>query len=159
MDYKAKSVSIREKTGGQLEVVSKAKLRDHEDLSVFYSPGIAGPCVAIARDKALSKKLTIRRNTVAVISDGSAVLGLGNIGPEAALPVMEGKCMLLKEFGGVDGIPIVLDTQDTEEIIETITRLAPTFGGINLEDISAPRCFEIEERLSEVLDIPVFHDD
>lgn len=159
MDYGKKSVEIRTQTGGQIFTGLKARLVTTEDLATYYSPGIAEPCRIIANDKAASRTLTIRRNTVAVISDGSAVLGLGNIGPEAALPVMEGKCMLLKQFAGVDAFPIVLDTQDTEEIIETIVRLAPTFGGINLEDIAAPRCFEIEARLSAQLDIPVFHDD
>lgn len=159
MDYEEKAVEIRSKSGGQIFTGLRAVLQSQEDLATFYSPGIAGPCRAIAAEPALSKQLTIRRNTVAVVSDGSAVLGLGNIGPEAALPVMEGKCMLLKQFADVDGVPIVLDTQDTDEIIETVARLAPTFGGINIEDISAPRCFEIEARLAEMLDIPVFHDD
>jgi len=159
MDYEGRSIEVRQQSGGQIFTGLKAALKDKEDLAVYYSPGIAGPCRVIAADKNLSRVLTGRRNTVAVISDGSAVLGLGNIGPEAALPVMEGKCMLLKQFADVDAIPIVLDTQDTEEIVETIIRLAPSFGGINLEDISAPRCFEIEKRLSEALDIPVFHDD
>ncbi len=159
MDYKKASVSVREETGGQIETGLKTSLDTQDDLATFYSPGIAGPCMVIADDVEQSKKLTIRKNTVAVVSDGSAVLGLGNIGPEAALPVMEGKSMLLKHFGGVDGFPIVLNTQDTEEIIETVKRIAPTFGGINLEDIAAPRCFEIEQRLTEALDIPVFHDD
>ncbi len=159
MDYKKASVLARQETGGQIETGLKASLDTQDDLATFYSPGIAGPCMVIADDVTQSKKLTIRKNTVAVISDGSAVLGLGNIGPEAALPVMEGKSMLLKHFGGVDGFPIVLKTQDTEEIIETVKTIAPTFGGINLEDIAAPRCFEIEQRLIEALDIPVFHDD
>ncbi len=159
MDYEQRSVDIRTKSGGQIYTGLKAELSTQEDLATYYSPGIAGPCRVIATDPQRSKELTQRRNTVAVISDGSAVLGLGNIGPTAALPVMEGKCMLLKHFADVDGVPIVLDTQDTDEIIETITRLAPSFGGINLEDIAAPRCFEIEAALSERLDIPVFHDD
>lgn len=159
MDYEKRSVEIRSVSGGQIYTGLKAPLSTQEDLATYYSPGIAGPCRVIAKDSERSKDLTIRKNTVAVISDGSAVLGLGNIGPEAALPVMEGKCMLLKHFAEVDGIPIVLDTQDTDEIIETIVRLAPSFGGINLEDIAAPRCFEIEAALKARLDIPVFHDD
>lgn len=159
MDYQQKSITAREKIGGSIYTGLKAEPKDKEALSVFYSPGIAGPFLEIVKDPKKAFDLTIKKNTVAVISDGSAVLGLGNIGAEAALPVMEGKCMLLKHFGDVDGIPIVLDTQDTDEIVETILRIAPTFGGINLEDISAPRCFEIEARLNEKLDIPVFHDD
>jgi len=159
MDYNQASLQARTKNGGQIYTGLKPELNSVDDLSTHYSPGIAEPCRVIAEDKQQSKILTQRRNTVAVISDGSAVLGLGNIGPEAALPVMEGKCMLLKKFGNVDGVPIVLDTQDTDELVETIVRLAPTFGGINLEDISAPRCFEIERRVAEKVDIPVFHDD
>lgn len=159
MNFEEKSVEIRKESGGQIFTGLKAELKSREDLSVYYSPGIAGPCRAIAKDKNLAKKLTIKKNCVAIISDGSAVLGLGNIGPEAGLPVMEGKAMLFKQFGGVDAFPIVLDTQDVDEIVATIKNIAPTFGGINLEDISAPRCFEIEKRLSEILDIPVFHDD
>ncbi len=159
MDFGAKSVSVREESGGQIFTGLKGRLKTKEDLSVFYTPGIAQPCREIAKDKSLAKKLTIKKNSVAVVSDGSAVLGLGNIGPEASLPVMEGKSMLFKQFGDVDAYPIVLDTQDTEEIIQIVKNIAPGFGGINLEDISAPRCFEIEERLSKMLDIPVFHDD
>lgn len=151
-------IELSKKIGGKIEIRSKAKLTK-KTLPILYTPGVAEVSRAIAKDKRLSKKYTIRKNTIAVISDGSAVLGLGNIGPEAALPVMEGKCLLLKELGGVDAIPIVLATQDTEEIIKTVKLLAPTFGGINLEDICAPRCFEIEERLKKELDIPVFHDD
>ncbi len=158
-DFGEKSVQIRKKFGGQIYTGLKKELKTIEDLSIFYTPGIAEPCRRIAEDKELAKFLTVKRNMVAVISDGSAVLGLGNIGPEASLPVMEGKSMLFKQFGGVDAIPIVLDTQDTEEIIQTVKNIAPTLGGINLEDISAPRCFEIEERLINELDIPVFHDD
>ena len=158
MDYQAKSIAVREATGGQIFTGMKAEPANKEDLSVYYSPGIAGPCMAIHNDPSLAKKLTINRNTVAVITDGSAVLGLGNIGA-AGLPVMEGKCMLFKHFGGVDGIPIILDTQDIDEMEQTILNIAPTFGGINLEDIGAPKCFELEERLKEKLDIPVFHDD
>ncbi len=159
MDYQQKSIAARETMGGPIFTGLKAEPKDKEALSTFYSPGIAGPCLEIAQTPARAFELTQKKNTVAVISDGSAVLGLGNIGAEAALPVMEGKCMLLKHFGGVDGIPVVLNTQDTDEIVETIVRMAPTFGGINLEDIAAPRCFEIEAQLNELLDIPVFHDD
>ena len=134
-------------------------MKSREDLSVAYTPGVAEPCKVIAEDREAAYKYTMKANTVAVVSDGSAVLGLGNIGPHAAMPVMEGKAVLFKEFGGVNAVPICLDTQDTEEIIKAVTWLAPGFGGINLEDISAPRCFEIEERLKATLDIPVFHDD
>ncbi len=145
--------------GGKIEVTSKSPLKTRDDLSMAYTPGVARVVRAIAEDPARAFALTIKRNTVAVVSDGSAILGLGNLGPLAAMPVMEGKAMLFKEFGRVDAFPICLDTQDTNEIIETVVRIAPAFGGINLEDISAPRCFEIEERLRERLDIPVFHDD
>ncbi len=145
--------------GGKLEVKSKVPVKTRDDLSMIYTPGVARVCRSIHEDPDATFALTIRRNTVAVVTDGSAVLGLGNIGPRAALPVMEGKAVLFKEFGGVDAFPICLDTQDTEKIIETCCALAPTFGGINLEDISAPRCVEIEERLTELLEIPVFHDD
>ncbi len=145
--------------GGKLEVRSKVPLKTRDDLSRAYTPGVARVCLAIAKDKSDARHLTIKRNTVAVVSDGSAVLGLGNIGPEAAMPVMEGKAALFKRFADVDAWPICLDTQDTEEIIRTVQLIAPGFGGINLEDISAPRCFEIEARLKELLDIPVFHDD
>lgn len=144
---------------GKLETVSKTPVKSREDLSIAYTPGVAEPCKVIAKDKEASYIYTSKANTVAVVSDGSAVLGLGNIGPHAAMPVMEGKAVLFKEFGNVNAVPICLDTQDTEEIIKAVTYLAPTFGGINLEDISAPRCFEIEERLKATLDIPVFHDD
>lgn len=150
---------LHEQWNGKLEVVSKAPVKSREDLSIAYTPGVAEPCKVIAQDKEAAYKYTMKANTVAVVSDGSAVLGLGNIGPYAAMPVMEGKAVLFKEFGGVNAVPICLDTQDTEEIIKTVTCLAPAYGGINLEDISAPRCFEIEERLKEILDIPVFHDD
>ena len=159
MNYGQQSIDIRTQSGGQIFTGLKKELKNTEDLSTFYTPGIAEPCRQIAGDKSLAKKLTVKKNMVAVISDGSAVLGLGNIGPEAALPVMEGKCMLFKQFGGVDAIPIVLDTQDTEAIVQTVKNIAPGLGGINLEDISAPRCFEIEDRLTESLDIPIFHDD
>ena len=145
--------------GGKLEVKSKFKINNREQLSKAYTPGVAKVCMAIHKDKSKAHQLTIKRNMVAVISDGSAVLGLGNIGPEAAMPVMEGKAMLFKDFGGVDAFPICLDTQSTDEIVETVIRLAPGFGGINLEDISSPRCFEIEERLANALNIPVMHDD
>lgn len=158
MDYNKESLASRAQ-GSPLYTGINAKLENKDDLSVYYSPGIAEPCRVIAKDKASSRLLTIKRNTIAVVSDGSAVLGLGNIGPEAALPVMEGKCMLFKTFADVNAIPIVLSTQDADEIVDTVKRIAPTFGGINLEDISAPRCFEIERRLSEECDIPVFHDD
>jgi len=152
------SIQLSKKIGGKIEIRSKNKLTK-ENLPLLYTPGVAEVSKAIAKNKKLSFDYTIRKNTVAVVSDGSAVLGLGNLGPEGALPVMEGKSLLFKELGGVDAIPIVLDTQNTEEIIKTIKNIAPTFGGINLEDISAPRCFEIEERLKKELDIPVFHDD
>jgi malate dehydrogenase (oxaloacetate-decarboxylating) len=152
------SIKLSKKIGGKIEIKSKQKLTA-ENLPILYTPGVAEVSKAIAKNKKLAKVYTIKKNTVAVISDGSAVLGLGNIGPEAALPVMEGKCLLFKELAGVDAFPIVLNTQDTEEIIQTIKNIAPGFGGINLEDISAPRCFEIEERLKKELDIPVFHDD
>ena len=150
---------LHEQWNGKLEVVSKVPVKSREDLSIAYTPGVAEPCKVIAQDKEAAYKYTMKANTVAVVSDGSAVLGLGNIGPYAAMPVMEGKAVLFKEFGNVNAVPICLDTQDTEEIIKAVTYLAPGFGGINLEDISAPRCFEIEERLKEILDIPVFHDD
>jgi malate dehydrogenase (oxaloacetate-decarboxylating) len=145
--------------GGKIEQHNKSPLRTRDDLSMAYTPGVARVCMAIAEDRDKAFQYTIKRNTVAVVSDGTAVLGLGDIGPEASMPVMEGKCMLFKEFAGVDAFPIVLDTKDPDEIVETVQRIAPGFGGINLEDISAPRCFEIEDRLKAVLDIPVFHDD
>ncbi|MCD5380396.1 NADP-dependent malic enzyme [Candidatus Gracilibacteria bacterium] len=159
MDYFKESLKLHEKIKGKISTELKAGINNKDDLSTVYSPGVAEPCKEIAKDKELAYKYTLKENTVAVISDGSAVLGLGNIGGLAGLPVMEGKCALLKRFGGVNGFPIILDTQDTEEIISTIKHIAGTFGGINLEDISAPRCFEIEERLNAELDIPVFHDD
>jgi malate dehydrogenase (oxaloacetate-decarboxylating) len=145
--------------GGKIEVVSKHPVKTRDDLSMAYTPGVARVCLAIAQDRTKAFNLTIKQNTVAIVSDGTAVLGLGDIGPEAAIPVMEGKAMLFKEFGGVNAFPICLATKDTDEIVSTVTRIAPVFGGINLEDISAPRCFEIEDRLRETLDIPVFHDD
>lgn len=150
---------LHEKWNGKIDTVSKAEVNSREDLALAYTPGVAEPCKVIAENPDAAYKYTIKANTVAVVSDGSAVLGLGNIGPLAAMPVMEGKAVLFKEFSGVNAFPICLDTQDTDEIIETVVRIAPAFGGINLEDISAPRCFEIEERLKELLDIPVFHDD
>ncbi|MCH5271507.1 MAG: NADP-dependent malic enzyme [Lachnospiraceae bacterium] len=159
MTTNEKALLLHEQWNGKLETVSKTPVRSREDLSLAYTPGVAEPCKVIAQDKEAAYKYTIKANTVAVVSDGSAVLGLGNIGPYAAMPVMEGKAVLFKEFGGVNAVPICLDTQDTEEIIKAVTYLAPGFGGINLEDISAPRCFEIEEQLKEILDIPVFHDD
>ena len=159
MTIQGKALELHEKWNGKLETVSKTPVKSREDLSLAYTPGVAEPCKVIAKDKEAAYKYTMKANTVAVVSDGSAVLGLGNIGPYAAMPVMEGKAVLFKEFGGVNAVPICLDTQDTEEIIKAVTWLAPAYGGINLEDISAPRCFEIEERLKEILDIPVFHDD
>ena len=159
MDYGAESLRIHEKYKGKIGVKSRVSIQDKEDLSIAYTPGVAEPCKHIHEDKFLAYKYTIKGHTVAVVSDGTAVLGLGDIGPEAALPVMEGKALLFKEFGGVDAFPIVLDTKDPQEIIKTVKYISPTFGGINLEDISSPRCFEIEETLKNELDIPVFHDD
>ena len=159
MTLNEQALELHEKWQGKLETTSKAPVKSRQDLSLAYTPGVAEPCKVIAENKEAAYRYTMKANTVAVISDGSAVLGLGNIGPHAAMPVMEGKAVLFKEFGNVNAIPICLDTQDTEEIIKTVTYLAPGFGGINLEDISAPRCFEIEERLKATLDIPVFHDD
>ncbi|MCM1325201.1 MAG: NADP-dependent malic enzyme [Bacteroidales bacterium] len=159
MTTNEKALLLHEEWNGKLETVSKAPVKSREDLALAYTPGVAEPCKVIARDRDAAYKYTMKANTVAVISDGSAVLGLGNIGPYAAMPVMEGKCVLFKEFGGVNAVPICLDTQNTSDIIRTIVHLAPGFGGINLEDISAPRCFEIEEHLKTLLDIPVFHDD
>lgn len=159
MDNKEKALKCHEEWNGKLETTAKSKVNSREDLAIAYTPGVAEPCKVIAKDKEIAYKYTWKSNTVAVVSDGSAVLGLGNIGPYAAMPVMEGKCVLFKEFGNVNAVPICLDTQDTDEIIAAVKNIAPGFGGINLEDISAPRCFEIEERLKEILDIPVFHDD
>lgn len=159
MTTNEKALLMHEKWNGKLETVSKTPVKTREDLAIAYTPGVAEPCKVIAKDKEAAYKYTMKANTVAVVSDGSAVLGLGNIGPYAAMPVMEGKAVLFKEFGNVNAVPICLDTQDTEEIIKTVVNIAPAFGGINLEDISAPRCFEIESRLKELLDIPVFHDD
>lgn len=159
MTLAEKALKLHEEWNGKLETVSKTPVKSRKDLALAYTPGVAEPCKVIAQDKEAAYKYTMKANTVAVVSDGSAVLGLGNIGPYAAMPVMEGKAVLFKEFGGINAVPICLDTQDTEEIIKAVTYLAPGFGGINLEDISAPRCFEIEERLKATLDIPVFHDD
>lgn len=157
-DYYSESLALHEKLKGKIKMTTKLDIKTQDDLSLTYSPGVAAACRAIDEDVTKAFDLTIKSNTVAVVTDGSAVLGLGNIGPEAALPVMEGKCMLLKKFGDIDAFPICLDTQDTDEIVDTVRRIAPGFGGINLEDISAPRCFEVEERLQD-LGIPVFHDD
>lgn len=154
-----KALRLHEEWNGKFETTPKMKIQTREDLALAYTPGVAEPCKVIAKDKEAAYKYTIKSNTIAVVSDGSAVLGLGNIGAHAAMPVMEGKAVLFKEFGNVNAVPICLDTQDTEEIIKTVVNIAPAFGGINLEDISAPRCFEIETRLKELLDIPVFHDD
>ena len=159
MDLKEKALALHKQWKGKLSTEAKSPVKSREDLSIAYTPGVAEPCKVIAEDPSAAYTYTMKANTVAVISDGSAVLGLGNIGALAAMPVMEGKCVLFKEFADVNAIPIVLDTQDTEEIIRTVANIAPTFGGINLEDISAPRCFEIEERLKSMLNIPVFHDD
>lgn len=159
MNYNKAALEAHKKWNGKLETISKSPVKDRDALSVAYTPGVAEPCKVIAENPAEAYNYTIKANTVAVVSDGSAVLGLGNIGPFAAMPVMEGKCVLFKEFGNLNAVPICLDTQDTEEIIQTVKNIAPAFGGINLEDISAPRCFEIEERLKKMLDIPVFHDD
>ncbi len=159
MTANEKALLMHEKWNGKIETAAKAPVNSRENLAIAYTPGVAEPCRIIAKDPREAYKYTMKANTIAVVSDGSAVLGLGNIGPHAAMPVMEGKAVLFKEFGGVNAVPICLDTQDTEEIIKAVTWIAPGFGGINLEDISAPRCFEIEERLKEILDIPVFHDD
>ena len=159
MTTNEKAMMMHKEWNGKIETVAKAPVKTREDLAIAYTPGVAEPCKAIHEDPELAYTYTMKANTIAVVSDGSAVLGLGNIGPHAAMPVMEGKAVLFKEFGGVNAVPICLDTQDTEEIIKAVTWLAPTFGGINLEDISAPRCFEIEQRLKATLNIPVFHDD
>ena len=159
MDFNELSLKMHEENRGKVEVVPKVKIKDRNDLSTAYTPGVAEPCRKIRDNKAEVYRYTCKSNMVAVVSDGTAVLGLGDIGPEAAIPVMEGKAILFKEFAGVDAFPICLDTKDVDEIVETVKRIAPVFGGINLEDISAPRCFEIEKRLKEELDIPVFHDD
>ena len=159
MNLREEALKKHEAWQGKLEIVSKAKVDSREALAIAYTPGVAEPCKEIAQNKENVYKYTMKGNTVAVISDGTAVLGLGDIGPEAAMPVMEGKAVLFKEFAGINAVPICIDTKDTEEIIKFVKQIAPTFGGINLEDISAPRCIEIEERLKEELNIPVFHDD
>lgn len=159
MTINEKALQLHEQWNGKLETTSKAPISSREDLALAYTPGVAEPCKKIAENPDDVYKYTIKSNTIAVVSDGSAVLGLGNIGAKAAMPVMEGKAVLFKEFGGVNAFPICLDTQDTDEIVKAVKQIAPAFGGINLEDISAPRCFEIEERLKKELDIPVFHDD
>jgi len=159
MNYAEISLKMHKELKGKLEVKSKVPVANKDDLSIAYTPGVAEPCRIIAKDREKAWEYTIKSNYIAVISDGTAVLGLGDIGPEAAMPVMEGKCLLFKEFGGVDAVPICIDTKDVDEIVELIIRLAPSFGGFNLEDISGPRCFEIERRLKKALDIPVFHDD
>lgn len=159
MNLYEQSIERHKKNAGKLEVRSKVPLLTKEDLSLAYTPGVAGVCLAIAEDKKLIHSLTLKRNTIAIVTDGSAILGLGDLGPHASIPVMEGKACIFKEFGGVDAFPIALDTKDTEEIIKAVKQIAPVFGGINLEDISAPRCFLIEERLRKELDIPVMHDD
>ena len=159
MTNNERALQMHKEWNGKLETTAKAHVNSREDLAIAYTPGVAEPCKVIAKDPEAAYTYTMKANTVAVVSDGSAVLGLGNIGALAAMPVMEGKCVLFKEFGGVNAVPICLDTQDTEEIIRSVVNIAPAFGGINLEDISAPRCFEIETRLKELLNIPVFHDD
>lgn len=157
--FSQQSIKIHKKLKGKIEVKSKARLKTKKDLSIFYTPGVGAVSSYLAKNKKETREMTIKNNSVAIVSDGSAVLGLGNIGPEGAIPVMEGKAMIFKEFGGVDAFPIILNTQDTEEIIKIVKHIEPVFGGINLEDISAPRCFEVENRLKKILDIPVFHDD
>ena len=159
MNNDEKALLLHEKWQGKLETKVKSHISTREDLALAYTPGVAQPCIKIAEHKEDVYKYTSKANTIAVVTDGSAVLGLGNIGPEAAMPVMEGKAAIFKEFAGINAVPICLDTQNTDEIISSIKNMAPTFGGINLEDISAPRCFEIEKRLNDLLDIPVFHDD
>ena len=159
MDIRAASLALHYRLQGKLEMVSRCPIQTQEDLSLAYTPGVAAPCLEIQKDPALSFQLTRRQNLVAVITDGSAVLGLGDIGPLAGMPVMEGKCVLFKEFAGVDAVPLCVDTQDVEKMVQTIALISKSFGGINLEDIAAPRCFEVERRLKERCDIPVFHDD
>ena len=159
MDYNKAAIELHKRLKGKIEVTARAETNNKDELSTAYTPGVAEPCREIAKDIRKVYDYTRKGNLVAVVTDGSAVLGLGNIGPEAGMPVMEGKCVLFKNFAGVDAFPICLDTNDVDEIVETVKNIAPTFGGINLEDISAPRCFEIERRLQEELDIPVFHDD
>lgn len=159
MNYSEESLKKHYEWKGKLEVVSRAKVENKQDLSLAYTPGVAAPCLAIKENKELSYSLTRRWNTVAVVTDGSAVLGLGNIGPEAGMPVMEGKCVLFHEFAGIDAIPICIKSQDVDEIVSTVYNISASFGGINLEDISAPRCFEVERKLKDLCDVPVFHDD
>ncbi|MBB5182939.1 NAD(P)-dependent malic enzyme [Catenisphaera adipataccumulans] len=159
MDYSKEALRLHKEWNGKLETVPKMKIENKDDLSVAYTPGVAAPCLAIKNDPKMSYVYTGRKHTVAVVTDGSAILGLGNIGPEAGMPVMEGKCVLFKAMAGLDAVPIALATQDTDELVDTIARLEPSFGGINLEDIAAPRCFEVEKRLQERMNIPVFHDD
>lgn len=159
MDYAQKALKLHEELKGKLEIKSRISLKNKEDLALAYTPGVAEPCLKIKEDINKSYSLTRRWNTVAVVTDGTAVLGLGDIGPEAGMPVMEGKCILFKEFGDVDAIPLCIKSKDVDEIVRHIQLLSGSFGGINLEDISAPRCFEIEQKLQEVCDIPVFHDD
>ena len=159
MNYSEEALRVHEEKKGKIEVISKVKVENKDDLSVAYTPGVAQPCIKISENKEDVYKYTSKSNMVAVVSDGSAVLGLGNIGPEAAIPVMEGKAILFKEFAGVDAFPICLACQDVDEIVKSVKMIEPVFGGINLEDIAAPRCFEVEERLKKELDIPVFHDD
>ncbi|MFR7655354.1 NADP-dependent malic enzyme, partial [Monoglobus pectinilyticus] len=159
MDYNKAAIELHKRLKGKIEVTARAETNNKDELSTAYTPGVAEPCREIAKDIRKVYDYTRKGNLVAVVTDGSAVLGLGNIGPEAGMPVMEGKCVLFKNFAGVDAFPICLDTNDVDEIVETVKNIAPTFGGINLEDISAPRCFEIERRLQEELDIPVFHVD
>ena len=159
MSIQEESLKMHKENKGVLEVIGKIKLETKHDLAIAYTPGVAEPCLEIAKDKNKVYDYTIKGNTVAIVTNGTAVLGLGNIGPEAGLPVMEGKALLFKKFGGIDAFPICLDTEDPEEIIRTVKLISPVFGGINLEDIKAPECFYIEKRLKEELDIPVFHDD
>ena len=159
MDYSKESLQKHYEWKGKLEVTSRAKVQNKQDLSLAYTPGVAAPCLAIKDNPELSYSLTRRWNTVAVVTDGSAVLGLGNIGPEAGMPVMEGKCVLFHEFAGIDAIPICIKSQDVDQIVSAVYNISPSFGGINLEDISAPRCFEVEARLKQLCDVPVFHDD
>jgi malate dehydrogenase (oxaloacetate-decarboxylating) len=158
VDLRTRALALHRENKGKVGIRSKVELKDKDDLGLAYTPGVAEPCKEIHQDKDLVWEYTFRGNVIAVVSDGSAVLGLGNIGPEAALPVMEGKCVLFKSFAGVDAFPLCLATQDVDEIVETVKRVSPTIGGVNLEDIAAPRCFEVEERLKKETDIPIFHE-